>query len=410
MSAENLAGLKKMKNILLAFIAILLGLITISGQTIAFKNVNVIPMNKEQILLNQTVLFHKTSISEKSKNAQANDDAPIDAKTCLEVIDKTIKLVNDNYVFPEIAKQIETSLRKKIQNGECNKTTSSIEFAKILTNYLQEINHDKHFAVEFSQESISEPTDSTPTPEAAKKRREKLRQDLAYGNYGFRKVERLSGNIGYLELTEFVNAEFGGETVASAMNFLHDTNALIIDLRDNDGGRPDMIALLTSYFFEGGAIQLTGIFSRSINQIRESWTSPFVSGKKYLDKDIYILTSNQTISAAEAFTYNLKLLKRATIIGETTAGAANPGAIFRVNEHFSVFIPTGRAVNPLTNTNWEGIGITPDIKVSAAEALKVAHITALEKVLEKSSDETFKKNIKELIEKLKNQPVQQHSN
>lgn len=142
-------------------------------------------------------------------------------------------------------------------------------------------------------------------------------------NYGFEKVERLSGNIGYLKLTGFADAERGGDTVAGAMAFLANTDALIIDLRENHGGTPEMVDLLASYFFSGDrSVHLNDLSWRKEgtreHDVQQWWTLPYVPGRRYVNKEVYILTSHNTPSAAEEFTYDLKALKRVTVVGETT--------------------------------------------------------------------------------------------
>jgi C-terminal processing protease CtpA/Prc len=208
---------------------------------------------------------------------------------------------------------------------------------------------------------------------------------MRMSNYGFKEVKLLDGNIGYLDLRGFSDARFGGETAVAAMNFLSNASALIIDLRNNGGGSPSMIQLITSYLYGPQAVHLNTFYSRPSNEYSQTWTLPHVSGKRRPDMDVYVLTSGKTFSAAEEFTYNLKNLKRATIIGETTGGGAHPGGTRVATERFTVWVPTGRAINPITQTNWEGTGVEPDIKVKAADALQVAQVKALEKLVAKSS-------------------------
>ena len=165
------------------------------------------------------------------------------------------------------------------------------------------------------------------------------------------------------------------------MGFLAGADAVIIDLRHNGGGNPSMIQLLSSYLFEE-PVHLNSFFHRGQEQIDQFWTLPHVPGTRFPDTPLYILTSSYTFSAAEEFTYNLKHLKRATIVGEVTGGGAHPGGTFGIQGGFSIFIPTGRAINPITKTNWEGTGIEPHVKTSADEALLVAHMQALETLSE----------------------------
>jgi C-terminal processing protease CtpA/Prc len=184
------------------------------------------------------------------------------------------------------------------------------------------------------------------------------------------------------------------------MNFINGTDALIIDMRKNGGGNPAMVALVCSYLFGPEPVHLNDLYWREGNRTDEFWTKKEVAGKRYLNKDVYVLTSKRTFSGAEEFTYNLKNLKRATIIGETTGGGAHPGGGFRINEHFGVFVPTGRAISPITKTNWEGTGVTPDISVPADQALLVARLMALKKTLSIVPNPDFKAGVQDEIEKL----------
>jgi C-terminal processing protease CtpA/Prc len=217
-------------------------------------------------------------------------------------------------------------------------------------------------------------------------------------NFGFEKVERLPGNVGYLDLRGFLPAQLGAETVVAAMNFVANTDALIIDLRRNGGGDPAMVALISSYLFGAEPVHLNDLYFRPDNSTHQWWTLPYVPGKRYGEKkEVYVLTSKRTFSAAEEFTYNLKNLKRARIVGETTGGGAHPGGGRRINEHFAIWVPSGRAINPISKTNWEGTGVTPDVEVPADQALKVAHIAALNSVLEKVTEPERQDAIKQAI-------------
>jgi C-terminal processing protease CtpA/Prc len=207
-------------------------------------------------------------------------------------------------------------------------------------------------------------------------------------NAGFVKVERLAGNVGYLELRGFMHHEAAAEPAAAAMNFLTNTDALIIDLRRNGGGSPRTVALLCSYFFGEKPVHLNSLYWRKDKRTEEFWTEKYLAGKRYLGKDVYLLTSKRTFSAAEEFCYNLKCLKQATIVGETTGGGAHPGGMAPLGDRFAAFIPTGRAVNPITKTNWEGKGVKPDLAVAADKALETAHQRALERLIAKADEET----------------------
>src|SRR6201995_4629653 len=278
-------------------------------------------------------------------------DMTIDAATRTAVIDGIIKDLNEGYVFPETAKKMEQSLHERVANREYDSVTSAHGFADKLTPDLQSVSHDKHLRVRYSHEAIPEREKAEePTAEEIERFKTFMRQ----ANYGFEKIERLPGNIGYLDLRGFNQAEFAAETGAAAMNFLANTDALIIDLRRNGGGDPAMVAFLSSSLFGPEPVHLNDLYFRPDDSTHQWWTLPMVPGKRFGDKkDVYVLTSKRTFSAAEEFTYNLKNLKRATIVGETTGGGAHPGGVHRLATHFQVFIPSGRAINLISKNTWE---------------------------------------------------------
>jgi hypothetical protein len=327
-------------------------------------------------------------------------DMTIDAAARKEVIDNLFKRLNDTYVFPETAAKMEQAVRARVGRGEYDAITSARKFAEKLTTDIQEVSHDKHLRVRYSFQPIPERAAAQREPTAEEQ--EQFRREMSRMNYGFQKIERLPGNIGYVEFRGFFDPDGGADTVASVFNFLSNTDAIIFDLRKNGGGDPAMVALICSYLFGPEPVHLNDLHWRDGKgeRVEEFWTRKEVAGKRYANKDVYVLTSNYTFSGAEEFTYNLKNLKRATIIGETTGGGANPGGGNRLTEHFGAFIPSGRAVSPITKTNWEGTGVEPDVKVAADQALKTAQVMALKKAVEKTTDEELKGALRREIESL----------
>lgn len=336
-------------------------------------------------------------VSSAQQPAGPQPDGPIDAATRTQIIESISKRLNEAYVFPEVAKKMETSLRERAAKKDYDQITSARTFAETLTRDLQAVSNDRHLRVLYSHEPLPvRQTRGEPTAEE----REDERRELNWMNHGFNKVERLRGNIGYIEFRGFFDPDLGAETLAAAMNFVSATDALIIDLRSNGGGSPQMVALVCSYLFGAEPVHLNDLFWREGNRTEEFWTRKEVAGKRYLNKDVYVLTSKRTFSGAEEFTYNLKNLKRATIIGETTGGGAHPGGEFRINEHFDMFVPSGRAISPITKTNWEGTGVKPDIEVPADQALLVARLTALKKSVPTLTNPAFKAGVQEVIQEL----------
>lgn len=333
----------------------------------------------------------------QAQQAAAQTDLTIDASTRSQVIEAAVKNMRDYYVFPAVAKEVERVVREHQQKGDYDRIQSAAELAKTLTTHLREITKDKHVSVNYSVKPLPEKQqDAKPT----EKEREGLRNYGDAINYGFEKVERIAGNIGYVRLNLFFPAEYGGDTAVAVMKVVASTESLIIDLRGNDGGHPGMIVLVASYLFPPDPVQLSGFYQRKTDSIQQFWTLPYVPGTRYVDKNVYVLTSKRTFSGGEAFAYDMQNLKRAIIVGETTEGAAHPRDVYRINEHFWMGIPNARPVSPITQTNWEGTGVKPDVAVRADLALKTAHQLALKKLLENSTDEGQKERLRKLIETL----------
>jgi Peptidase family S41/N-terminal domain of Peptidase_S41 in eukaryotic IRBP len=315
-----------------------------------------------------------------------SDETVVDTTTCTEVITALIDRLHVHYVFPVVAEQIGTELRNELATGKYASAPTTQAFCMSLTQTLQAVGHDKHLNVRYSAEAHSPANDGpggTGSLAEDAALRETYREEARLQNYGFARVERLPGNIGYLDLRGFEEPAIGGEAAVAAMTLLAHTGALIIDLRQNCGGWPEMVALLTTYLFDQEIVHLNNMYFRQGEKTQQFWTLPYVPGSRFGGKKpVYVLTSSRTFSGAEEFTYNLQQLKRATIIGETTAGGANPGDWFSLSPHFAVFIPTGRAVNPISQDNWEGRGVVPDIAVPQEEAFEVALIAALTAVSE----------------------------
>ncbi|HEX8336186.1 MAG TPA: S41 family peptidase [Pyrinomonadaceae bacterium] len=333
-------------------------------------------------------------------------DMAVDAAARREVIENLLKRLGDSYVFPDTAAKMERAVRERLDRGEYDKVTSAKQFAERLTADLREVSRDKHLGVRYSSRPLPERAAGPREPSADE--RAEFRREMSRMNYGFQKVERLPGNIGYVEFRGFYDPEGGADTVAAVFNFLANTDALIFDLRKNGGGDPRMVALICSYLFGAEPVHLNSLHWRDGKgeRVEEFWTHKNVAGKRYTGKDVYVLTSGYTFSGAEEFSYNLKNLKRATLVGETTGGGANPGGGNRLSAHFSAFIPTGRAVSPVTKTNWEGTGVEPDVKVPADQALRTAQVLALKKAVERTTDEGLKRALQREIDSLQKEVSQ----
>jgi len=307
----------------------------------------------------------------------------VNAQDRAAIIDDISAALNETYVFPETAKKMEERMRSQLKSGAYDRLGTMDVFTEKLTTDLRSVSHDLHLGVVWDPEQPPEQPDGPPPADQQARFAAQLRRD----NYCFRKVEHLPGNVGYLKLDCFAPAEFGGGAAVAAMGFLSGSDALIFDLRENGGGSPSMIQLLTSYLMPTEPTHLNDFYIRKGDKTRQFWTQAWVPGTRLPDVPVFVLTSGRTFSAAEEFTYNLKNLKRATLVGETTGGGAHPVDEYRVKKYpVSVRLPFGRAVNPISGTNWEGTGVEPDVKVPMAEALEVAHARALAAVAAKATD------------------------
>ena len=304
----------------------------------------------------------------------ADMDRKLDAATRTRVLDAIAAKLNELYVFPEVAKKMEQALREHQKQGVYDAVVESRAFAALVTEHLRAVSHDRHLRVEFIAEVLPA---GDPEPTAAEKA--EMRAHLDRINCGFQKAERLDGNIGYVKFDMFGEAEICGPKATAALGSLGDVDALIFDLRENGGGHPDMVAFVSSYLF-AKRTHLNDIYERKQNKTTQYWTKPGVPGKKFAKQPVFVLTARRTFSGAEEFSYNLKNLKRATIVGETTGGGAHPTMGARLDDHFMIGVPYARAINPITKTNWEGTGVEPDVKVPADQALETAKKLAAEKL------------------------------
>ena len=310
--------------------------------------------------------------------ALAEEAEPLTDAQKKEVIEVIVKHLKDNYVFPDTGLEVGDQLLKFRRNGRYSNIVDRKEFCRLVDSDLVELSHDKHLRFFYDPEmnrGLREEKDEDYFPD------EKMIEEERRGNFGFKQAAILEGNIGYLDLRIFFVPKSSGATAVASLSFLSNCDALIIDLRNNGGGWGDMVAFISSYFFSGEEqVQLTGSYSRPEDKHYQSWTAPWVPGKHLADTPLYILISKSTFSAAEEFCYNLKHLKRAKLVGETTRGGAHPISYKAVGREFVLMLPEMYSINPVTGSNWEGVGVKPHIEVPAEKALQVAHLKALEEL------------------------------
>jgi len=303
-----------------------------------------------------------------------------------QLIAKLVSQISTYYVETGKVDQIKQHLEEVQNSTEYQNSVSNEQFATFLTGELQKV--DKHFAIKWR----SPVQQSQPLA-----KHESWFSKLARKNSGFNRVEILDGNVGYIDFWGFdALSSRSRQTVAQVMGFVAEADALILDLRNNGGGSGEMVQLISSYFLKPNT-HLNSIYWHSSGTTQDFHTLDKIDGKVNLDVPIFILTSANTFSAAEEFAYNLKHLKRATLVGEVTKGGANPWRFYELTKGFSVAVPIAKAVNPITHSNWEAIGVKPHIESTSKDAYDIAYYFALKEVLKAAPDGYLQKEIKDIL-------------
>ncbi len=315
-----------------------------------------------------------------------------------DTLDSLATAMKSRYVSQDTAEVAVRKLEAERKLGTYDSIQSGDEFAKLLTTHLNEVCKDAHLRVFYREETLPARKDQAqPSPEEIKRQS----HYVVLSNSMFERIERLPGNIGLLKFDGFQEPKEMERPCKAAFDFLANTDALIIDLRQNGGGSPDGVKHICSYLFGPKPVHLNDLYFREGNRTIQFWTQKSVPGKRYENKPVFLLIGKRTGSGAEEFAYDLKNLKRATLIGENTWGGANPGGVVRLNDHFAAFIPVGKAINPYTKTNWEGTGVDPDIRADAKDAMGIAHRMAVETLLTTLKDPDDQKRLGSVLEELK---------
>jgi len=299
-----------------------------------------------------------------------------------EIVAKAMELLRANYVFPDQAERAATAIGARLEAGEYDHL-DEITLTERLTRDLQEITGDRHLGVRLGG-GPGPPRERVPEPEEPRDheaRRLAMRQRGRLDNFGIRRVERLDGNVGYLDVRRVAMPANAGPAITAAMELVAGTYALLLDLRHNHGGSPEGVVVWCSYLLDERPTHLNDIFHADTGETRQFWGLPYVPGTRYLERPVYVLTSGHTFSGGEDFAYTLQALGRAQVIGETTGGGAHPTRPFPISAAVHIGIPFARSINPVTGTNWQGTGVVPDVAVPEAEAYDVAYAKALEHVL-----------------------------
>jgi retinol-binding protein 3 len=311
-------------------------------------------------------------------SAKPSAGAQIDSRVRNDVVDTLARQLDSKYAIAEVAHRLAAALREKKSANAYRNISSAPEFARALTEDLYAVAHDKHLRVNY-EFTASPKGPAAPPPPGTPAERRRL-------NGGIPEVKILDGNVGYMKLYAVLPIDLAHNAVAAAFAFVHDSDALIIDNRDNGGGDPKTVALYVSYLSEGKPFVVNTFHWRADNRVEEFKTTDLGELSYGLRKPVFVLTSPGTFSGGEELTYDLQVLKRAVTVGEVTGGGANPGGPLQLGHGFVVNLPGGQAVNPVTGTSWEGVGVKPDVPVAAAAALARAHTLAIERLRAATTD------------------------
>ncbi|SEL52722.1 N-terminal domain of Peptidase_S41 [Pseudoxanthomonas sp. GM95] len=307
------------------------------------------------------------------------------------LIDAIATRLRDEYIALALVQPMAEALRENSRRGAYATLEDPVALGQRLTEDLRAVSHDGHLWLEYHPEGArDEPI--RPSLEDL----ERWRDAVARDGFGFDRVERLAGNIGYVKFRVFAYPELGAQAASQAMGLVAHTDALILDLRDNAGGDPQMVAYLASYVLDG-PVHLNDLVFRKGGVVEQAWTMPVPGPRFGGRKPLYLLTSKATFSAAEDFAYALQQQGRATIVGEPTGGGAHPSRAFKLTEHFAIAIPYARSRSPISQTNWEGTGVVPERPVPAGDALQVAHRAALERLAQASADVGERERLRALM-------------
>jgi hypothetical protein len=325
------------------------------------------------------------------------DDAALTASrpSPREIVTTALALLRSHYVFPDRAERAAAIVEAKLAAGDYD-GLDEFTLASRLTADLYEVCEDKHLKVRLGGgpgPGRDGPGHPGPAPAAGPNGQDKgepadheervlaMRRRGRLDNFGIHRVERLPGNVGYLDIRRVPAPEFAGPAISAAMELVAGTYALIIDLRRNGGGSPDGVVLWCSHLLRDSKTHLNDIFDADTGETRQFWSLGHLQAPRYLDRPVYALTSDRTFSGGEDFCYTLQALGRGVVIGETTGGGAHPTRGYPVSDAIHIGIPHARSINPVTGTNWEGTGVAPDVAVPQEQARDVAYRRALQHVL-----------------------------
>lgn len=322
---------------------------------------------------------------ETSALCRASEPAP-SPQLRTAVVDAAARALMEEYIFPEKAAEMDRLLRRKLAAGDYDACATLADLLRTLRADLVSVSNDRHIALWEMSEADKQAQEADDA------------EEMRSTNHGFRRMEVLPGNVGYLDLRIFDEPRRAAARADAAMALLADVDALIVDLRFNGGGDGYAVTHLLSYLYPGNPVH--HLDARYRDHVDQYWTESFVPGRGLSAVPLWVLTSNGTFSAAEDFAYGMQTRKRATIVGETTRGGAHP-VTYRFFKDLGVemMIPNAESISPLTGGNWEGTGVVPDVPVPEVKAFVTAYVAAVSALLEKAHDEGKRRALERALQR-----------
>lgn len=315
------------------------------------------------------------------------------------LMDSIVTALKRGYVYPDKARIIEKALAVSYKSGAYTKAQTQMELGNLLHNDIQKAHHDAHMGLYYNPRFAEQLLTILPDSLIKKEEEKDLNNDKL-NNFYFVKTEVLPGNIGYVRWDGFTGYKMEAQnTIESAFRFVANTRGLIIDMRTNGGGSPETVNATLNYFFDK-KLPMNHIIDHHLDTVKH-YTDPNATNFK-LGMPVYIITSKHTFSGAEDFTYAMKVAKRATVVGDTTGGGAHPTGPVAVGQGFVLNVPNARSYHEMTKTNWEGIGVWPDVHVAGGQALEKAQTLILKDFLSKAANEEEKSTLQWNLSVLEN--------
>jgi hypothetical protein len=300
-----------------------------------------------------------------------------------KIINTICEKLEEIHAFPEYNLEICNGLLKNFEDAKYTAYTTLQTFADQLDEDLEILRGDKHLGIFYDSKMAADMESQNEEGEDAGYLTPQMIEEERKRNFGFKELKIMPGNIGYMDLRIFFPPKYAGETAVASMNYLSNCDALIIDLRNNGGGWDEMVTFLMSYFFDNDeSVTLSTTYSRYEDEYYQSNIFSYVPGNLLFNIPVFILTSRSTFSGAEAFAHYMKHFNKATLVGETTRGGQNPVEIQAVGYGLIMLIPSWKQLSSVSEVGWEGVGVTPHIEVDVNDAIQVAHLKALEELIQ----------------------------